>query len=169
MAKTKEVTLKLDQLLRIKEDLENSIRKDENLMHKNNSKPKGEEAQIDFTEVKRKYELKLDQLIEVKEAIRNGNSQIAETNKTNDRNIYILSNLNRKKAFLNSLNTFEGDRTTLRSAGKLVTFEAKLPYKKVEKELKELESKIREYENKLSDFNHSTEVKVILYDELELN
>lgn len=160
--KTKEVNIKLDELLRIKEDLENDIRKDENLMRKNNSRPKGEEAQIDSVEVKRLYELKLDQLVEIKLAQAKANSG------SNNENIYRLSNLNRRKVFLNSLNTFEGDRTTLKSAGKLVTFEAKLPYKKVEKELKGIETEIRKIETKLSDFNHSTDVVVVLYTELNL-
>ena len=158
----KEVNIKLDELLRIKEDLENDIRKDENLMRKNNSRPKGEEAQIDSVEVKRLYELKLDQLVEIKLAQAEANLG------SNNENIYRLSNLNRRKVFLNSLNTFEGDRTTLKSAGKLVTFEAKLPYKKVEKELKGIETEIRKIETKLSDFNHSTDVAVILYTELNL-
>lgn len=160
--KTKEVNLKLDQLLRIKEDLENSIRKDEGLMRKNNSRPKGEEDQVDFEETKRLYELKLSQLVNVKLAIAVANMTV------NNENIYLLSNLNRRKAFLNSLNTFEGDRTTLKSAGKMVKFEAKLSYKKVEKELKDIESRIRELETKLSDFNHSTETTVVLYTELNL-
>ena len=167
MAETKNIKLKLDQLLRIKEDLENSIRKDENLMRRNNSRPTKEEAQIDFKETKRLYELRLEQLISIKEAVRNGNA-IANGNFTNDYSIYLLSNLNRRKVFLNSLNTFEGDRPTLTSAGKMVEFEAKLPYKDVEKEVREVEQKIREIETKLSDFNHLTEVTVILYTELGL-
>lgn len=166
--KTKEVKLKLDQLLRIKEDLENAIRKDENLMRKNNSRPKGEDAQIDFTKVKKDYELRLTQLVSIKEAIRKGNSNINKNGVANDVDIYLLSNLNRRKAFLNSLNTFEGERTTLKSAGKPVNFEAKLNFKEVEKELKEIEIEIRKYENALSEFNHSTEVTVELYTELGL-
>ena len=160
--KTKEVNIKLEQLLRIKEDLENDIRKDEGLMRKNNSRPKNEEDQIDFVETKRLYELKLDQLILVKLAIAKANIG------SNNEDIYNLSNLNRRKVFLNSLNTFEGDRVTLKSAGKTVEFKAKLPYKKVEKELKGIESEIRKIESKLSDFNHSTEVAVTLYVELNL-
>lgn len=167
MAETKNIKLKLDQLLRIKEDLENNIRNSENLMRKNNSRPTKEEAQIDFKETKRLYELRLEQLISIKEAIRNGNAMISG-DFTNDYNIYLLSNLNRRKVFLNSLNTFEGDRPTLTSAGKMVEFEAKLPYKDVDKELKEIEVSIRETETKLSDFNHSTEVTVVLYTELGL-
>lgn len=160
--KIKEQTIKLDQLLRIKEDLEDLIRKDENLMRKNNSRPKGEEDQIDFEETKRLYELKLDQLVNIKLAVAVANAG------TNNESIYLLSNLNRRKAFLNSLNTFEGDRTTLKSAGKLVEFKARLPYKKVEKELKDIEGRIRELETKLSNFNHSTETTVELYTELDL-
>lgn len=160
--RTKEVKIKLDQLLRIKIDLEDNIRKDENLMRKNNSRPKGEEDQIDFEETKRLYELKLVQLINVKLVIAEANNLV------NNENIYLLSNLNRRKAFLGSLNTFEGDRPTLKSAGKDINFEAKLPYKKVEKELKDIEIEIRKLETKLSDFNHSTEIAVILYNELNL-
>ena len=160
--KTKETKLKLDQLLRIKMDLEDSIRKDEGLMRKNNSRPKDEEDQIDFDGIKRLYELKLGQLIGVKIALASGNAGV------NNESIYLLSNLNRKKAFLNSLNTFEGDRTTLKSAGKLVTFKTRLSYKKVEKELKDIEGRIREFETKLSDFNHATETTVVLYTELDL-
>jgi len=77
MANTKkqfEVTL--DQLLRIKEDLENSIRSDEQLMRKNNSRPKDEEAQVNIKDIKSKYELKLEQLLNIKEAIRNGNREL---------------------------------------------------------------------------------------------
>lgn len=160
--KAKETILKLDQLLRIKEDLEDSIRKDEGLMRKNNSRPKGEDDQVDFEETKRLYELKLTQLVNIKLVIAAANVD------TNNESIYLLSNLNRRKAFLNSLNTFEGDRTTLKSAGKMVKFEAKLSYKKVEKELKDIEGRIRELETKLSDFNHTTEVTVGLYTELSL-
>jgi hypothetical protein len=163
--KTKNIKIKLDQLLRIKTDLEDSIRKDENSMRKVNSRPKGEEDQIDFKETKRLYELKLEQLIEVKLVIAEANSR---GNNDNNKNIYALSNLNRRKAFLNSLNTFEGDRPTLKSAGKNIYFEAKLSYKKVEKELKEIEGRIRELETMLSDFNHKIEVTVELYSELNL-
>jgi len=166
--KTKTVNLKLDQLLRMKEDLENSIRKDEQSMRNNNSRPKDEKPQIDFSETKRLYELKLEQLVIIKEAIRDGNSELNKEDTTNDKNIYLLSNLNRRKMFLNSLNTFEGERTTLKSAGKLVKFEAKLSNNKVEEELKEIEKQIRDLENKLSSFNHTIEVKVDLYSELEL-
>lgn len=162
MAETKNIKIKLDQLLRIKEDLENDIRKDEGLMRKNNSKPKDEEVQIDFEETKRLYELKLEQLINLKLVISDANHGI------NNENIYKLSNLNRRKAFLNSLNTFEGDRTTLKSAGKNITFKARLTFKKVEKELKEIETEIRKLETKLADFNHSTETTVTLYTELNL-
>jgi hypothetical protein len=160
--KTKEVNLKLDQLLRIKIDLEDSIRKDEGLMRKNNSRPKDEGDQVDLEETKRLYELKLEQLIRIKLAIATANAD------ENNENIYLLSNLNRRRVFLDSLNTFEGDRTTLKSAGKMVKFEAKLSYKKVEKELKDIEGRIRELETKLSDFNHNTEVAVVLYTELNL-
>jgi len=160
--KTKTTTIKLDQLLRIKEDLEDSIRKSEGLMRKNNSRPKAEEAQLDFDDVKRLYEIKLDQLVNIKLAVAEANAG------TNNKNIYLLSNLNRRKAFLNSLNTFEGDRTTLKSAGKLVSFEVKLSYKEVEKELKSIEGRIRELETQLSDFNHKTEVAIDLYTELDL-
>lgn len=163
MAETKEVKLKLEQLLRIKEDLESSIRKDENLMRSHNSRPKGENDEIDFDEVKRIYELKLNQLTEVKETISTHNSV-----GNNNRDIYLLSNLNRRKVFLNSLNTFEGDRTTLKSAGKNIYFEAKLSYKKVEKEIKDIDTEIRKIETNLSDFNHKTEVVVSLYTELSL-
>jgi hypothetical protein len=163
MAETKNIKLQLDQLLRIKKDLEDSIRKDENLMRKNNSRPKGEEDQIDFEETKRLYELKLEQLIEIKLAQAEGN------NEGNNENIYALSNLNRRKIFLNSLNTFGGKRTTLKSAGKEIEFKAKFPNTKVEKELKEIEIKIRKLETVLSDFNHSWEVTVDLYTELNLN
>lgn len=166
--KTKEVKLNLDKLLRIKGDLENSIRKDEQSMRKNNSRPKGEEAQINFSDTKKTYELQLNQLLELKKAIRDGNAKLNKNGITNDEDIYKLSNLNRRKAFLNSLNTFEGERTTLKSDGKLIDFEAKLNYKKVEKELKEIEIEIRKLENNLSDFNHSTEVTVNLYTELGL-
>lgn len=168
--KTKKVKLKLEQLLRIKVDLENSIRKDENLMRKNNSRPKGEEAQIDFKETKRLYELKLDQLIKVKTVIGDANTDINDSDAyvTNNMNIYHLSNLNRRRVFLDSLNTFEGDRTTLKSAGKNVTFEAKLSFKEVEKELKEIDTEITKIENNLSNFNHAKEVTVELYNELSL-
>ncbi len=169
MAKIQETkTIKLDQLLRIKEDLENSIRKDENLMRKNNSRPKGEISQIDFKETMRLYELKLSQLVNVKEAIRIGNNEIGEDGQTNDKNIYLLSNLNRKKAFLNSLTTFEGERSTIKSNGKLIKFEAHLNFKDVDTELNKIELQIRELESKLSDFNHETEVDVELYTELNL-
>jgi hypothetical protein len=160
--KTKEVNLKLDQLLRIKIDLEDAIRKDEGLMRKNNSRPKDEGDQVDLEETKRLYELRLEQLIRIKLAIATANAN------ANNENIYLLSNLNRRRVFLDSLNTFEGDRTTLKSAGKMVKFEAKLSYKKVEKELKDIEGRIRELETKLSDFNHNTEVTVVLYNELAL-
>jgi len=166
--KTKSVKLKLDQLLRMKEDLENSIRNDEQSMRKNNSRPIDEEAQINFKEIKQKYELKLEQLIIIKEAIRDGNSELNKEDTTNDTNIYLLSNLNRRKAFLNSLNTFEGERTTMKSNGKLVKFGVKYSNKNVVEELKEIEKQIRDLENKLSSFNHSTEVKVDLFVELEL-
>jgi len=163
MAEIKKTKLKLDQLLRVKVDLEDSIRKDEGLMRRNNSKPVKEEVQIDFNKVKELYELKLEQLNIIKIIIADENNK-----GNNNPDIYSLSNLNRRKAFLNSLNTFEGDRTTLKSAGKNVTFKAQLSYKEVEKELKEIEIKIREYETKLSDFNHSTEVTIDLYKELNL-
>ncbi len=166
--KTKNVKLKLDQLLRMKEDLENSIRKDEQSMRNNNSRPKDEKAQIDFFETKRLYELKLEQLVKIKEAIRDGNSELNKEDTTNDTNIYLLSNLNRRRTFLNSLNTFEGERTTLKSAGKLIKFESKISNIKVEEELKEIEKEIRDLENKLSNFNHTIEVNVDLYSELEL-
>jgi hypothetical protein len=126
MAETKTITIKLDQLLRIKEDLENSIRKDEGLMRQNNSRPASEEDQIDFEETKRLYELKLEQLIKLKLV------QASANDAGNNPAIYELSNLNRRKVFLNSLNTFEGDRPTLKSAGKDIEFKAKLSYKKVE-------------------------------------
>ena len=165
---TKVVKLKLDQLLRIKEDLEGIIKQDEYLMRKNNSRPKDEEAQIDFIEVKTKYERELEQLVLVKDAIRTGNAILDENNHPNDHNVYLLSNLNRRKAFLNSLNTFEGKRTTMKSQGKEIAFSVKLSYKEAEKELKQIEIDIRELENKLSVFNHSTEVSVILYNDLSL-
>lgn len=163
MAETKNIKLQLDQLLRILEDLEDSIRKDENLMRKNNSRPKGEEDQIDLEETKSLYELKLNQLIKIKLV----KGEINASN-GNNKTIYDLSNLNRRKAFLNSLNTFEGKRTTLKSAGKEIEFKAKLSNKKVEKELKEIESGIRLLETELVNFNHSHEVTVDLYTELGL-
>jgi hypothetical protein len=166
--KTKKVKIKLDQLLRIKKDLEDNIRKNENMMRKNNSRPKAEPPQIDFPEVKRLYGLQLNQLLNIKEAIRDGNANSTKDGETNDRDIYQLSNYNRQRVFLESLNSFEGERTTMTSNGKLVDFVAKLPYKEIEKELKELETKIRELETKLSDFNHVTEVTVVLYTELGL-
>lgn len=168
MAKTKTTTLKLDQLIRMKKDLEDSIRKDEQLLRKNNSRPKDEDTQIDFKKTKDKYELRLDQLLEIKEAIRNGNSQLNKNNTTNDKDIYLLSNLNRKRVFLNSLNTFEGERKTLRSGDKLIQFKVNISFKDVEKELKKIEKEIREIEDRLTDFNHTTEVKVELFEELEL-
>ena len=163
MAETKTTTLKLDQLLRIKIDLEDSIRKDEGLMRKNNSRPIKEEDQIDFNAVKKLYELKLDQLNKIKLVI-------ADANNTGNNNIdiYLLSNFNRRKAFLNSLNTFEGDRPTIKSAGKNITFKANLSYKKVEEEIKEINIEIRRLETILSDFNHSTEIVIETYTELEL-
>jgi len=162
MAETKTSIIKLDQLLRVKVDLEDNIRKDESLMRKWNSRPVTEESQIDFSLKKSQYELKLEQLIKVKEVIAKANEQ------GNNENIYTLSNFNRRKAFLNSLNTFEGERTTLKSAGKTVEYKAKLSYIEVEKELKEIEIKIREYETILSDFNHDHEIEIEVYTELEL-
>jgi len=159
---TKTVKIKLDTLLRMKENLESDIKKSEYLMRKNNSRPKSEEPQIDFSEVKRLYELKLTQLIEIKLAIADANID------ANNENIYRLSNLNRRKAFLNSLNTFEGRRTTLKSAGKEIEFEAKLNWKKVEEELKIIEESIRKIETELSEFNHATETSVKMYSELKL-
>lgn len=169
MAKTtKIVKIKLDALLRIKDDVEAEIKRHEFLMRKNNSRPKGEETQIDFTEAKAKYGKLLDQLLLIKDAVRIGNSTIGEDGKTNDHNIFVLSNFNRRRAFLNSLNTFEGKRTTMKSAGKEIEFEVKFSYKEVEKELKEIESAVRELETKLSEFNHATEVSVSVYTELNL-
>lgn len=163
MAETKTITIKLDQLLRIKEDLENSIRKEETLMRQNNSRPASEEDQIDFEETKRLYELKLEQLIKLKLQI-----AVINSDGKNNQSIYELSNFNRRKVFLNSLNTFEGDRPTLKSAGKDIEFKAKLSYKKVEKELKSIDVEIRKLETKLSDFNHAQEVTVEIYIELNL-
>lgn len=169
MAKTtKTVNLKLDSLLRIKNDVESEIKKCEFLMRKNNSRPKEEEAQIDFSETKNKYEKLLDQLLLIKDAIRFGNAIPDKNGETNDHNIFVLSNLNRRKAFLNSLNTFEGRRPTMKSAGKEIEFEAKLKYKNVDKELGKIETNIREVETKLSEFNHATEVSVTVYTELAL-
>jgi hypothetical protein len=171
MAKTPEtkiVKMKLDQLLRIKEDLESDIKKQENLMRKNNSRPDGEEAQINFGEVKDKYELELDQLLFVKEAIRYSNATLDKDAYANDHYIYALSNLNRRKAFLNSLTTFEGKKVTVQSGGKEVKYVAKYRYKDVEKELKGIEKQIRELEDKLSSFNHSVDASVVLYTELGL-
>jgi len=165
---TRTVKLKLDALLRIKDDVESEIRECEGLMRKNNSRPKGEETQVNFTEVKSKYEKLLDQLLLVKDAIRVGNATLNKDGKTNDHDIFVLSNLNRRRAFLESLNTFEGRRTTMKSAGKEIEFVTKLSYKEVEKELKEIRTSIRELETKLSDFNHTVEVSVVIYTELSL-
>jgi len=164
----KVVKLKLDELLRMKDDLETNIKRNEALMRKNNSTPKNEEAQINVNEVKVRYEKELEQLILLKDAIREGNAFRDIDGNTNDHNIYRLSNLNRRRVFLESLNTFEGGRTTLKSNGKTIEFEAKLKYKDVTKELKDIESEIRKLESLLADFNHSTTVSAILYTELEL-
>lgn len=168
MAKTKEVKLKLDQLLRIKTDLENTIRKYENLMRRFNSRPKDEESQIDFAETARLYELCLDQLINVKEAVRDGNAELNTKSETNDRDIYVLSNLNRQRVFYESLNTFEGERFDIKSGRKNVEYKANITYKDSTAKLKAIENKIREVEARMSDFNHSIEVTVELYTELDL-
>jgi len=161
--KNKSHKLKLEQVLRIKEDLENSIRKDENLIRKNNSRPKSEEDQINAKDTKRLYELRLEQLIAIKLAIAGANNDGG-----NNTNIFALSNLNRRRVFLESLNTFEGERMTITSDGKQIEFKAKFTYKEVSKELEEINSQIRDIESKLSDFNHDTETEIKLYTELNL-
>jgi hypothetical protein len=107
-------------------------------------------------------------LIFIKDAIRVGNSTLDKDGYTNDHNIFLLSNLNRRRAFLSSLNTFEGKRTTLKSKGKEIEFKANLKWKDVDEELKKIEGEVREFENKLSDFNHSTTVSVNIYSDLGL-
>jgi hypothetical protein len=165
----KVVKMKLDKLLRIKDEVEARIKRNEFLMRKNNSRPTTEEVQIDFPLVKTEYELLLDQLILVKEAIGFGNALVDSKGVSNSKNIYCLSNLNRRKAFLNSLNTFEGRRTTMKSAGKEIEFSANLKYKDINVELGKIEAEIRELEDKLSEFNHNTDTSVIIYDSLALN
>jgi len=166
VTKVKSVTKKLSEVLRIKDDLESNIKRDEFLMRKNNSTPAENKNNIDLDVVKDRYELSLEQLILVKDAIRKGNADTDESNVNNDHRIYTLSNLNRRKAFLNSLNTFEGSRPTMTSNGKEIEFKAHFNYNKIYSEIKKIDSEIRKLENALADFNHSKEVTFDIYTEL---
>jgi hypothetical protein len=113
--------------------------------------------------------LKLDQLLHFKEAIRLGNNNIIkDTDKTNDYYIYLLSNFNRKKALLLSMNTFEGSRPSFKNPAKKVVYSAQMKLSKVQEEVAKIESEIRKIENILSDFNHSVEIEVLVYNELNL-
>ena len=165
----KEVKIKLDALIRAKVDLEQSLKNDERLMRKYNSIQKGETSSIEMKETLRVYYLKLDQLLHFKEAIRNGNNSVMKDSEhTNDHYIYLLSNYNRKKALLLSMNTYEGLRPSFNDPSKKVTYIAQMKLSAVQEEVAKIESEIRRIENILSDFNHSIEVEVLVYNELNL-
>jgi len=165
----KAVNIKLDALVRAKVDLEQSLRNDEKDIRKYNSISKEDVSPFDMTETIRLYKLKLDQLLHFKESIRSGNNNvIKEGDKTNDYYIYLLSNLNRRKALLLSLNTFEGTRPSFKDRSKKVTYKAQLKYSDVQKELGEIELEVRKIEDILANFNHSVEVEVLVYTELNL-
>jgi hypothetical protein len=165
----KEVKIKLDALIRAKIDLEQNLRNDEKLMKRFNSIQKSEKPSIDMVETIRLYDLKLDQLLHFKEAIRNGNNNtLKDSEHTNDYYIYLLSNYNRKKALLLSMNTFEGVRPSFKDPSKKVAYVAQMKLSAVQEEIAKIESEIRKIENILSDFNHSVEVEVLVYTELNL-
>ena len=165
----KEVKIKLDSLIRAKNDLEQSLRNDEKNIRKYNSMSSEDVLPFDMAETIRLYKLKLDQLLHFKESIRNGNSkQLKDDGKTNDHYIYLLSNYNRRKALLLSLNTFEGTRPSFKDRSKKVTYTAQLSFKNIQIELAQIENEIRSIESILSDFNHNVEVEVLVYTELNL-
>jgi hypothetical protein len=165
----KEVKIKLNALIRAKNDLEQSLKDDEKNIRRYNSILKEENCPIDMIETIRLYLLKLDQLLHFKEAIRNGNNkQMKDDGKTNDHYIYLLSNFNRRKALLRSLNTFEGSRPSFKDTSKKVTYVAQIKFQRIQEELTEIDSEVRKIESILADFNHTIEVEVLIYTELSL-
>ena len=165
----KSVKIKLDALIRAKIDLEQNLKEDERLIRKYNSVEKGSNTQVEMKSLFENYDLKLDQLLHFKEAIRNGNNNVIKDSKhTNDYYIYLLSNFNRKKALLLSMNTFEGNRPSYSDPTKKIAYIAQMKLSKIKEEITSIESEIRTIENILSDFNHSVEVEVLVYTKLNI-
>jgi len=165
----KEVKIKLDALIRAKIDLEQSLKNDERLMKRYNSIQKDEKQSVDLKEMMRVYKLKLDQLLHFKEAIRTGNNNVVKDSKyTNDYYIYLLSNYNREKALLLSMNTYEGVRPSFKNPSKKVAYVTQFTLSAIQEEVAKIEAEIRKIENILSEFNHSVEVSVLVYNELNI-
>ena len=163
--------LQLNRILKIKEDLEESIKRDDLTIQKSNSIIVGNERDVDVREVLKLREKRENQLVTLKLAIQEANMMYhKDPEKGHDTYpnfyyIYTLSNIKRGKAFYMKLNTTNG----LKEGGKgTINYNAEITQDEVSRKLRDLDQKIQEIEIKLANFNHNTEIEVVLDDELKL-
>jgi hypothetical protein len=164
-------TLQLNRILKIKEDLEESIKRDDLTIQKSNSIIVGNDRSIDIREALELLGTKEKQLVHLKLAIQEANMKYHKDPEkghetySNFYYIYTLSNLKRKRTFYLKLNTTNG----YKEGGKgTVNYSAEITQQEVNRELAELNQKIQEIEIKLANFNHNTEVEVHIEPELNL-
>lgn len=164
-------TLQLNRILKIKEDLEEGIKRDDLTIQKSNSIIVGNDRSIDIRETLELMETKERQLVNLKLAIQEANMMFhKDPEKGHDTYsnffyIYTLSNLKRRRTFYLKLNTTNG----YKEGGKgTINYAAEITQEEVNRELRDLNQKIQEIEIKLANFNHNTEVEVFLEPELNL-
>jgi len=165
LTKTK---LQLNKVLKIKESLEESIKRDDTDIQRFNSIIVGNNRTIDIRKTEEDRELKEKQLILLKLSIQEANMQKHEGEEmSNFYYVYQLSNLKRLKNFYTNSKMRTTDGYTTSHTG-TVNYTAIILQDEVNKKLKEIDQEISEIEIKLANFNHKTEVEVELYDNLNL-
>lgn len=161
-----EKKIQLNELLKIKENLEESIKRDDQLIQRNNSIIATNERLVDVGEIEKTRELKEKQLVGLKEAIQKANMENHSGEKnSNFYYIYTLSNLKRLKLFYTRLHTTDGKK----ERGKdIIEYSAIIKHDEVDKKIREIDHQIQIIEIKLTKFNNNTNVKVEFFSELNL-
>ena len=160
--------LQLNKVLKIKESLEESIKRDDTNIQKYNSIIVGNKRPIDIRKTIENLTLKEKQLVILKLAITTANLQKHEGEElTNYDYVFMLSNRKRLKAVYTSPKMKTTDGCSESHTGP-INYEAIILQNELNDELKKIDQEISEIEIKLANFNHKTEIEVNLYNELNL-
>jgi hypothetical protein len=157
--------LLLNKILKIKEDLEESIRRDDYLIQGSNSIIAENKRDIDIREVEKLRDKKEDQLVELKLIIQEANMKKHRDGNSNFYYVYVLSNLKRLKGLYIRLNTTNGLKESKKGT---INYSAEITADESNKKILEINKKIQDIEIKLATFNQNTEVKVSLDPDLNL-
>lgn len=159
--------LNLETIIGLRKTIETMINDTQSKIIANNPWLKSSKGnKVDVVSLYEKYDTLLEQLNIVKLAQDKGNrTRIKRGGVTNQQQVLTLGNLRKKQSMLEEMSS---SKLTRRKGGQADAYEFQISKSEIDKKLDVVNAEITEIKKSMTEFNKSTTIKIVIFEELNL-